>query len=111
LERYLSVEHRPREELVVVDALAKDERRKEEEHRYLESKVLEGRVTVELGSGQQLQFTMSGMSSLSPTTVLPYFDDTSLHLLPPLPPHLVSNLFLVYLWNYPDPTQHQQTPS
>jgi hypothetical protein len=51
---------------VVVDALAKDERwKEEEEQRYLESKVLEGRVTVELGSGQQLQFTISGMSSLS----------------------------------------------
>jgi hypothetical protein len=56
---------RPREKLGVVDALAKDERWKEEEQRYLESKVLEGRVTVELGSGQQLQFTMSGMSFLS----------------------------------------------
>jgi hypothetical protein len=74
LERYLAelsefnlkFEHRPREKLVVVDALAKDERWKEEEQRYLESKVLEGRVTVDLGSGQHLQFTMSGKSSTQP---------------------------------------------
>jgi hypothetical protein len=74
LERYLSelseypvlFEHRPREKLVVVDALAKNENWMQDEHEYLKTKVLEGRVIVKLDSRRDWNFRMSGSSSTEP---------------------------------------------
>ena len=62
----LVFEHRPREKLVVVDALAKNENWMRDEREYLKTKVLEGRVTVKLDSGRDWNFRMSGSSSTEP---------------------------------------------